>query len=84
MDNEIAALFGFLDRFGVEASGRSISQPEGEVGEKLIRFAYGTCTEEERIEACDLLRAHPAWIRWLADKVKLRRAEARMASSPGI
>ena len=75
MENELTALFGFLGRFGVEVEGRQSSVPEDEVAEKLIRFAKGECAPEERGEVCEILRANPAWLRWLADKVKLGRTE---------
>lgn len=40
---------------------------------KLDRFARGESDEKERAEVCDMLRIHPAWLRWLADRVKFAR-----------
>lgn len=76
MENELTALFGFLDRFGSEVTARGISAPESDVAEKLIRFAKGECSTEERTEVCEVLRQNPAWLRWLADHVKLSRTQA--------
>ncbi len=84
MDNELSALFGFLDRFGPEVCGRAIPSPEGELAEKLIRFAKGECEPDERTEVCDLLRKNPAWLRWLADQVKLSRNVAARNSETAL
>jgi hypothetical protein len=66
-------LLEFLGRCGPEVSGNHLGTPRTLEAEKLIRFAYGDCAEDERIEVCHLLRLNPAWIRWLADRVKLAR-----------
>jgi hypothetical protein len=66
-------LIDFLDRFGPEASGRHLPEPQTEAAAKLERFARGQCDDAERAEVCNMLRLHPAWIRWLADRVRLAR-----------
>lgn len=75
MNTDIKTLLEFLDRFGPEVAGRGEPPaPQSEVTAKLERFARGECTPEERAEVCEMLRLHPAWLRWLGERVKLARA----------
>ena len=74
VSNDFKVLIEFLDRFDPEVTGRSQSQPYNEEASKLLRFATGACDEDERTEVCEMLRMHPAWIRWVADRVKMARA----------
>ena len=73
VSNDFKILIDFLDRFEPEVSGRSLPQPYNEDAAKLLRFANGRCEEDERTEVCEMLRMHPAWIRWVADRVKMAR-----------
>ena len=73
MDTDFKALVEFLERFGPEVEGRQVSEPKSAAAAKLKRFARGESDDEERAEVCDMLRVHPAWLRWLADRVKLAR-----------
>jgi len=73
VSNDFKILIDFLDRFEPEVSGRSLPQPYHEDAAKLLRFANGRCEEDERTEVCQMLRMHPAWIRWVADRVKMSR-----------
>ena len=50
---------------------------------KLMRFASGQCDDPERAEICAMLRMHPAWLRWLADRVKLARGGVRQTNHEG-
>jgi len=74
MNTDFKILIDFLDHFGPEVAGRQLSEPKSEAAAKLERFARGQCTKDERSEVCDMLHMHPAWLRWLADRVKLARA----------
>ncbi len=47
---------------------------------KLLRFASGKSNDAERAEICAMLRLHPAWLRWLADRVKLARNIGRQGA----
>lgn len=76
MSNDIRPLIDFLERLGPEVAGRQQMEPQSEAAAKLELFARGECTEAERAEVCDLLRTHPAWIRWLADRVRQIRTAA--------
>jgi hypothetical protein len=76
MNQDFKILIEFLDQFGVEAAGRELPEPKTETAVLLERFARGECSQEERAEVCRMLRLHPAWLRWLADRVKLARESA--------
>ncbi len=76
MSNDFKTLVDFLDRFGPEVSGKALVAPQDEAAVKLQRFAVGACNEAERSEVCEMLRQHPAWLRWLADQVKRARSGA--------
>jgi hypothetical protein len=73
VSNDFKTLIEFLDGFEPEVSGRSQPQPYKEDAAKLLRFATGACDEDERTEVCEMLRIHPAWIRWVADRVRMAR-----------
>lgn len=73
MSNDFKTLIDFLDRFGPDVSGKALMAPHSEAAAKLQRFAAGACDKEERAEICEMLRLHPAWLRWLADRVKMAR-----------
>lgn len=73
MNADLKILTDFLDHFGPEVTARQLSQPHEEAAVKLTRFARGECNDTERAEVCGMLRIHPAWLRWLADRVKLAR-----------
>jgi hypothetical protein len=73
MNSDFKILIEFLERFGPEVSGRELSQPQTEEAAKLERFARGDCNDAQRVEICEMLKLHPAWLRWLADRVKLAR-----------
>jgi len=77
MNQDFKILIEFLDQFGVEAAGRELPEPKTETAVLLERFARGECSQEERAEVCRMLRLHPAWLRWLADRVKLAREAGR-------
>ena len=76
MSSDFKTLIDFLDRFGPEVSGKALMAPQDEAAVKLQRFAAGECNEAERTEVCEMLRMHPAWLRWLADRVKMARKGA--------
>ncbi len=71
--HEFDTLLDFLGRWGPEVEGHHLPTPESPVAARLLRFARGECDETEREELCRLLRAHPAWLQWMADQVKRAR-----------
>ena len=74
MNADLKILTDFLDRFGPEVTARQLPEPHPDAEAKLARFASGECNDTERTEVCDMLRVHPAWLRWLADRVKFARS----------
>ena len=84
MNSDFKTLVDFLDRFGPEVAGRELAAPPTEAAAKLQRFAAGACGAEERTEVCELLRLHPAWLRWLADRVKMARETHGAAADAAI
>ena len=70
--NDIGVLFAFLGKFGPDAAGHETGHPQVEVA-LLERFSEGKCNARERQNVCDMLRLHPDWLRWLADRVKRKR-----------
>jgi len=73
MNKDFRILLEFLDEIGAEVSGRELSEPRNEAAVLLERFSKGECSQDERAEVCRMLRLHPAWLRWLADRVKMAR-----------
>jgi hypothetical protein len=73
MNTDLKILLEFLSHSSAEVSGRGVMEPENHVAVLLERFARGQCSEEERADVCRMLRLHPAWLRWLADRVKFSR-----------
>lgn len=80
MNNDFQTLVEFLGRCGPEVTGHVAPTPRTEEATKLLRFASGKSNEAERAEICAMLRLHPAWLRWLADRVKLARNISRQGA----
>lgn len=80
MEADFKTLLDFIALQGPEVSGRALHEPGEREAAKLQRFARGECSIAERTEICVLLREHPAWLRWLAARVKL----ARSMSASGV
>lgn len=83
MNTDFQTLLEFLDRCGPEVRGLSVSEPYTEEASKLLRFADGACDKQERAEICEMLRMHPAWLRWLADRVKAARKPSESDGEEG-
>ena len=83
MDNDFKALVAFLERLGPEAEGRQVFEPDAKVAAQLERFARGECGEIERTEICRILQLNPAWLGWLAERVK-RQRQSRKTGAAGI
>ncbi len=86
MNNDFHTILEFLDRCGPEVSGHAASLLQTRDARRLQRLADGKCEETEVATLCEELRIHPAWIRWVADRVKMARnlppgAKDRAASS---
>ena len=76
MSREFDEVLVFLERFqiGPTMEREPILQPD--LRERLERFADGLCDEAERDELCEVLRADPSLVRWVAERVKERRSSS--------
>jgi hypothetical protein len=74
MNNDFNTIIDFLERFGPEVTGRELPEPINDETPRLQRFIEGDCKDPEREEICSMLRLHPAWLRWIADRVRLARS----------
>lgn len=74
MDTDFKIILDFLAQSVTEVQGRAAAaEPEAQDADLLNRFASGSCSPEERAEACDLIRQHPTWLGWLSHRVKSLR-----------
>jgi hypothetical protein len=83
MTNEISALWEFLERCGPEVYGHSLQGLQAEQIAMIERFIAGKCDDVERRELSEFLQLHPAWIRWIADRIKMARELADKPASSG-
>ncbi|MDR3403987.1 MAG: hypothetical protein P4L99_15935 [Chthoniobacter sp.] len=81
MNDDISPLLEFMERCTPEVQGRGLNGLEAEQVAMIERFIAGRCDDIERRELSEFLQLHPAWIRWIADRVKLARELAD--NSPG-
>ncbi len=88
MNDDISPLLEFIERCGPEVQGHGLSGLEAEQVAMIERFIAGRCDALERRELSEFLQLHPAWIRWIADRVKLARElsenskEQRLGNEP--
>ena len=73
MNDDVSVLFEFLDRCGPEVQGHGLGVLESQQAAKIERFIAGRCDDTERRELAQFLQLHPAWIRWIADRIKMAR-----------
>jgi len=83
MNDDISTLLNFLESHGPEVRGHVLSGLESEQIAMIERFIAGRCDAEELRDLSEFLQLHPAWIRWIADRVKLAR-ELGDSSVPGV
>ncbi len=76
VNDDFDKLFRFYERHRAEVAGREVATVSADVREKLVRFAEGHCTEEERSEVKQLLLGKPELIPLLVDEIiALRQAQ---------
>jgi len=73
MSDDISLLIEFLERSGPEVSGRGLIGLRVEQTAMIERFINGRCDDAERRELSRFLQMHPAWIRWIAERIKTGR-----------
>jgi hypothetical protein len=76
MHEDGRTIFKFLQRFEAEVIGHQGEPPPIEIRQKLGQLARGAGFGQEWACLLDLLAAHPEWIRFLADEIKLLRKRA--------
>lgn len=75
VSREIDDVLAFLERFQAGPAMEKEPILEPNLQERLERFADGYCDEVEREEICEILRADPNLVRWVAERVKQRRKQ---------
>jgi hypothetical protein len=73
MNEDISVLLEFLEKCEPEVVGHGLSDLNAQRMAMIERFIAGQCSEVERRELSEFLQLHPAWIRWIADRVQLSR-----------
>jgi hypothetical protein len=75
MRHDIETLLEFLATCGPEVLGHLHDSPADEDTAKLQRFVQGQSGPEERREIYRLMREHPAWYRWVAERTRAARPQ---------
>lgn len=83
MSDDISLMIEFFERCGPEVSGRGVIALPVEKSAMIERFIAGRCDETERHELSRFLQTHPAWIRWIAERIKMGREMDGTASASG-
>ncbi len=72
-DVDISLLIEFFERCGPEVSGHGPIGLRADQSAMIERFISGRCDDAERRELSRFLQMHPAWIRWIAERIKTGR-----------
>ena len=73
MNDDFKILLEFYAGNAPEVAGRAAATIPIELREKIVRFARGKCTEEERVEMKKLLQEQPELIPTLVTETKALR-----------
>jgi hypothetical protein len=73
VNDDFQILFQLLEDPSQEVSGRIAATLPADLREKIVRFAAGKCSEEERDEMKKLLREQPDLASVLATEVRALR-----------
>ena len=79
MIDDISLVLEFLGRCEPEVEGHGLNDLSAECRALIERFIAGECNDVERRQLSEFLKLHPAWIRWVADRVRLARETAEAA-----
>ena len=72
-DDDISLMIEFFERCGPEVSGHGVIGLSLEQSVIIERFIAGRCDDAERRELSRFLQLNPAWIRWIAERIKTGR-----------
>jgi len=73
VNDDFKILLEFFDGEAGEVAGRAAETIPTELREKIVRFANGKCTEEERVEMKKMLQEKPQLIPALVSETKALR-----------
>jgi len=73
MSDDLSLMIEFFERCGPEVNGRGFIAPPLEQSAIIERFIAGRCDDAERRELSRFLQLNPAWIRWIAERIKSGR-----------
>ena len=79
MIDDIALMLEILGKCEPEVEGHGLNDLNAERRALIERFIAGQCNDVERRQLSEFLQLHPAWIRWIADRVQLARDTAETA-----
>jgi hypothetical protein len=82
-DDDISLLIEFIERCGPDVEGHGLIGLRVEQSAMIERFIDGRCNDAERQELSRFLQLHPAWIRWIAERIKTGRDLDGTASAAG-
>ena len=66
-------MLAFLERFQIGPAMEEEPVLPSHLRQRLERFADGLSGDREKEEICEVLRADPSLVRWVADRVKKQR-----------
>jgi hypothetical protein len=72
MESPFERLYKFLQVTQDEVRGHELQAPTPEITAQLDRLLNGQCDDAERERICQLIRANPASIRYLAERASER------------
>ena len=84
MSDDISLMIEFFERCGPEVSGHSLIALPLEQSAMIERFIAGRCDDAERRELSRFLQKHPAWIRWIAERIKTGRELDDASAASGV
>jgi hypothetical protein len=72
-DDDFSLLVEFIERCGPDVEGHGLIGLQGKQSAMIERFIAGRSDDAERRELSRFLQMHPAWIRWIAERMKTGR-----------
>ena len=84
MSDDFSLLMEFIERCGPDVEGHGLIGLRVEQSAMIERFIAGRCDDAERRELSRFLQMHPAWIRWIAERMKTGRDIDGAAMAQGM
>jgi hypothetical protein len=82
-DDDFSQLIEFIERCGPDVEGHGLIGLQGKQSAMIERFIAGRSDDAERRELSRFLQMHPAWIRWIAERMKTGRDINGAATAAG-